>query len=171
MMSISRSIPTCCSSRWALRCFTGALFGAAPAFKASSPDLADTLKAGGRGNSVGWRNNPMRSLLVVFETALALVALIGAGLFIRSQQNAQRIDPGFESEKLFMMAVDVGALHYNEGQAQQFYRAAAERAATAPGVQSATVAANFPVGGGLGRTVFPEGQDEASGYRWIPRRL
>jgi predicted permease len=144
---------------------TGALFGAVPAIKASSPDLADTLKAGGRGNSVGWRSNPMRSLLVVFETALAMIALIGAGLFIRSQQNAQRIDPGFESEKLFMMAVDVGALHYTEGQAQQFYRAAAEHAATAPGVQSATVASNFPVGGGLGRTIFPEGQDETTGYR------
>jgi predicted permease len=112
---------------------TGALFGAVPAIKASSPDLAGTLKAGGRGNSVGWRSNPMRSLLVVFETSLAMIALIGAGLFIRSQQNAQRIDPGFESEKLFMMAVDVGALHYTEGQAQQFYRAAAEHAATAPG--------------------------------------
>jgi predicted permease len=144
---------------------TGALFGAVPAIKASDPDLADTLKAGGRGNSVGWRANPVRSLLVVFETALAMVALIGAGLFIRSQQNAQRIDPGFESERLFMMAFDLGALHYTEGRAQQFYRSAVEAAATAPGVQSATIASNFPVGGGLERTIFPEGQDEASGYR------
>jgi predicted permease len=144
---------------------TGALFGAVPAIQASSPNLADTLKAGGRGNSVGWRANPIRSLLVVVETALALVALVGAGLFIRSQQNAQRIHPGFESEKLFMMAFDLGALHYNEGKAQQFFRAAVERAAAAPGVQSATVAANFPIGGGLGRTVFPEGQDETTGYR------
>jgi predicted permease len=144
---------------------TGALFGAAPAFKASAPDLADALKAGGRGNSVGWRSNPVRSLLVVVETALALVALVGAGLFIRSQQNAQRIDPGFESEKLFVMAVDLGALHYSEGQAQQFYRSVVEHANSAPGVQAATVAENLPMGGGFSRTVFPEGQDEASGYR------
>jgi predicted permease len=144
---------------------TGALFGAIPAIKASTPNLADTLKAGGRGNSVGWRANPIRSLLVVVETALALVALVGAGLFIRSQQNAQRIDPGFESEKLFMMAFDLGALHYSEGKSEQFFRAAVERASSAPGVQSATISANFPIGGGLGRTIFPEGQDEASGYR------
>jgi predicted permease len=144
---------------------TGALFGAVPALKASAPNLVETLKAGGRGNTVGWRSNPIRSLLVVFETALALVALIGAGLFIRSQQNAQRINPGFESQKLFMMAFDLGALHYQEGPAQQFYRIAVERAASAPGVQSATIASNFPVGGGLLRTVFPEGRDEASGYR------
>jgi predicted permease len=144
---------------------TGALFGAVPAIKASAPNLADTLKAGGRGNSVGWRSNPVRSLLVVFETALALVALVGAGLFIRSQQNAQHIDPGFESEKLFMMAFDLGALHYNEGRAQQFYRSAVERAMASPGVEAATAASNFPIGGGFARTVFPEGQDEASGYR------
>ena len=154
-----------CSSRWALRCSPALSSARRRPFKASSPDLADTLKAGGRGNSVGWRSNPMRSLLVVVETALALVALIGAGLFIRSQQNAQKIDPGFESEKLFMMAVDLGALHYTEGQAQQFYRASWSAPATAPGVQSATIAANFPIGGGFSRTVFPEGQDETSGYR------
>jgi len=144
---------------------TGLLFGVAPAVKASALDLADSLKSGGRGNSVGWRSNPIRSLLVVVETALAMVALIGAGLFVRSEQNAQRIDPGFESERLFMMAMDLGALHYNEGQGQQYYRAAAERAAAAPGVQSATIAADFPMGGGLGRTIFPEGQDETTGYR------
>ena len=143
---------------------TGTLFGAIPAIKASTPNLADTLKAGGRGNSVGWRSNPVRSLLVVFETALALVALVGAGLFIRSQQNAQHINPGFESEKLFMMAFDLGALHYKEGQSEQFFRAAVERAAHIPGVSSATISANFPIGGGLGRTIFPEGQDESSGY-------
>jgi hypothetical protein len=59
-------------------------------------------------------------MLVVFEIALALVALIGAGLFIRSMQYAQRLDPGFESEKLFMMAFDLGALHYEEGPRRSF---------------------------------------------------
>jgi predicted permease len=104
-------------------------------------------------------------MLVVSEIALALVALIGAGLFIRSMQNAQRIDPGFESEKLFMMAFDLGALHYEEGRAQQFFRAAVERAKASPGVETVTIASDFPLGGGFERTVFPEGQDEASGYR------
>jgi hypothetical protein len=103
--------------------------------------------------------------LVVLEIALALVALVGSGLFIRSMQNAQRIDPGFESKKLFVFAFDLGALHYDEGRAQQYFRAAIERAKAAPGVESATIASNFPLGGGLARTVFPEGQDEASGYR------
>jgi putative ABC transport system permease protein len=144
---------------------TALLIGIAPAIKAAKPNLSEILKTGGRGGTVSWRRNPLRSMLVVSEIALALVALIGAGLFIRSMQNAQRIDPGFESEKLFMMAFDLGALHYEEGRAQQFFRAAVERAKAVPGVEAATIASDFPLGGGFERTVFPEGQDEASGYR------
>jgi putative ABC transport system permease protein len=144
---------------------TALLIGLVPAIKAAKPDLIEALKVGGRGGSVAWTSSPIRSLLVVTEIALALVALIGAGLFIRSMQAAQRIDPGFESKNLFVMAFDLGALHYDEGRGQQFFRLVMERAAASPGVESATVAANLPLGGGFLRTVFPEGQDEASGYR------
>ncbi|MFY9532027.1 MAG: ABC transporter permease [Candidatus Acidiferrales bacterium] len=144
---------------------TGLLFGVAPAVKASDPDLIETLKVGGRGGTMGWTRNRLRSLLVVSEIALALIALVGAGLFIRSMENAQSIDPGFESKNLFVMGFDLGALHYDEGRGQQFFRDAIERAAHSPGVQAATIASNPVLGGGLLRTVFPEGQDEASGYR------
>jgi len=144
---------------------TGVLFGIAPAIKASRTDLVETLKVGGRGNTVGWRANPMRSVLVVAEIALAMVALIGAGLFVRSMQNAQQTNLGFESQKLFVMAFDLGALHYDEGRGQQFFRDVIARDSTAPGVAAATVASNAPLGGGLGRTVFPEGQSETTGYR------
>ncbi len=144
---------------------TALLIGMAPAIKSAKPDLIEVLKVGGRGGTVNWTRSPLRSMLVVSEIALALVALVGAGLFIRSMQNAQRIDPGFESEKLFMMAFDLGALHYEEGRAQEFFRAAVERAKASPGVEAATVASNFPLGGGFEHTVFPEGQDETTGYR------
>ncbi len=144
---------------------TALLIGVAPAIKAASPELAEILKVGGRGGTAGWARNPLRGILVVSEVALALVTLICAGLFIRSMRNAQRIHPGFESANLFVMSFDVGALHYSEGRAQQFFRAAIERAAASPGVQSATIASNPPLGGGFLRTILPEGQTEASGYR------
>jgi predicted permease len=145
---------------------TALLIGLVPALKAARPNLIEVLKVGGRGNTVGWASSPFRSMLVVTEIALALVALVGAGLFIRSMQNAQRIDPGFESTNLFLFNFDLGALHYDEGRGQQFFRAAVERAKTAPGVESATIADAPPLtGGGFSRTIFPEGQDEASGYR------
>jgi predicted permease len=102
---------------------------------------------------------------VVSEIALALVALIGAGLFIRSMRDAQKMDPGFESKNLFMLAFDLGALHYDEGRGQQFLRSAIERANATPGAKAAAVASNFPLGGGFARTVFPEGEDESTGYR------
>jgi predicted permease len=150
---------------FAISLLTGLFFGIAPALKASRTDLVETLKVGGRGNTVGWRNNPLRSVLVVAEIALAMVALIGAGLFVRSMQNAQRISLGFESHDLFVMAFDLGALHYDEGRGQQFFRTAVERLKATPGVADATFASNLPLAGGLARTTFPEGQDEASGYR------
>ena len=144
---------------------TAVLIGVAPALKAASPNLTEVLNIGGRGNTMGFANNPFRSLLVVTEIALALVALVGAGLFVRSMQNAQRIDPGFESSRLFMFNFDLGALHYDDGRGQQFFRAAIERAEATPGVESATIADAPPLIGGFARTIFPEGQDEASGYR------
>src|SRR5947199_5558556 len=64
-----------------------------------------------------------------------------------------------------MMDLDLGALHYQEGRAQEFFRAAIERANSTPGVKSATIASNFPLGGGFARTVFPEGENETTGYR------
>ena len=144
---------------------TGLLFGVAPAFKASVPDLADTLKTGGRGGSIGWGRSRLRSLLVISEIALSLVALVGAGLFIRSMRDAQKMDPGFEAKNLFMLAFDLGALHYEEGRGQQFLRSAVERANAVPGVKAVAVASNFPLGVGFARTVFPEGEDESTGYR------
>jgi len=127
--------------------------------------LIEVLKVGGRGGSVSWTRNRLRSLLVVAEIALALVALVGAGLFVRSMQNAQKVAPGFESRNLFVFAFDLGALHYDEDHGQQYFRSAIERAEASLGVASATVASNFPLIGGFARNVFPEGQDDASGYR------
>jgi predicted permease len=144
---------------------TAMLIGLAPVIRVAKPNLMEVLKVGGRGASVSWSHNRFRSLLVIAEIALAFVALVGAGLFVRSMQNAQRIDPGFESENLFVFNFDLGALHYDESRAQQFFRSAIERAGASPGVASATVASNAPLGGGLARTVFPEGENEASGYR------
>ena len=144
---------------------TGFIFGLVPAVKASRPDLIETLKSGGRGGTMGWRRDPLRSLLVIGEMALALITLVGAGLFLHSLQNAQKTELGFESKNLLTMNFDLGALHYEEGRGQQFYRAAIEKVKNSPGVASVSIASNPPIGGGFARTVFPEGQDEASGNR------
>ena len=150
---------------FAIAVLTAILFGMVPAWKVSRPNLMDVLNTGGRSGSMAWGRSRFRQALVVSEVALALVTLVGAGLFLRSLRYAQGLDPGFESKKLFVIGVDLGSQHYDQDHGEQYYRDAIERAGSSPGVQSAAVASNFPLGGGLARTIFLEGQDEKSGKR------
>jgi len=137
---------------------TGLVFGIIPAIKASGTDVNEVLKTGGRGGALGWTHNRLRGLLVISEIALALVALVGSGLFLRSMQNAQQFNPGFESQNLFQMFFDLGALRYDEDHGQQFFRDVIERAKSVPGVASASVSANGVFGGGISATIFREGE-------------
>jgi predicted permease len=139
---------------------TGILFGLAPAFAASRPDLAVELKERGAQARGGARVFGLRNLLVAGQVALSLVALVGAGLFVRSLGHAQRIDPGFDHEKLAVLTVDLGAQGYDEARAREFHRQVLERVAIVPGVERATLATVIPLfQGGFLRTVFPEGVD------------
>jgi predicted permease len=137
---------------------TGILFGLVPAFQASRPDLMISLKDRANPPSgFGWFGP--RNVLVAAQVALSLVALVGAGLFVRSLRNAQQIDPGFDTENVLLMSFDVGAMGYNDARSQEFYRQTAERLKTLPMVESAAVAANAPFQGGFSRTVFREDAD------------
>ena len=136
---------------------TGILFGLAPVFRASMPDLTTLLNSTGRGNIEGGGRHRLRSLLVVAEMALALVALAGAGLFIRSMRQAQQINPGFETSRLCVVGLNLGAQKMTPEQGLQFLRSAIEKARATPGVVSAAVAGSRPLGGNLLLTTFREG--------------
>ena len=141
---------------------TALVFGLAPALRASRPDIVGELKQRGGPAIGGNRPLNLRSLLVAGQVALSLVALVGAGLFVKSLGNAQRIDLGFDHEKLAVLTVDLGAQGYGEEQARAFQRRMLERAATLPGVERATLASGIPLAqGGFMRTVFPEGTDSS----------
>jgi putative ABC transport system permease protein len=124
---------------------TSVVFGMAPALSASRVTLHETLKASGRGTPSGGR---LRSTLVVAETAIALVLLVGAGLLIRSFVRLQEVDPGFRAQ---------GALAVSLPLSQEKYRTDRERAAFAqavedglaglPGVQSVGSAQVVPFSG------------------------
>jgi len=139
---------------------TGVLFGLAPAIQASRPDLVVELKEKTSAPTGSRSPLSLRNVLVAAQIALSLIALIGAGLFLRSLQNAQRINPGFDVERLATMSFDLGAQGYTEERGRQFQQRVLERAASVPGVQSATLASTVPLfAGGFARTVFLEGQD------------
>jgi len=135
---------------------TGLLFGLAPALRASAPDVGEVLKT--RGVTEAWTRSPLRSILVVSEVALALVALISAGLFVRSMQNVQRTNLGFESRNLFSINFDVASRRYTPERAREFFRSVIEQVESTPGVQSAALSANPPLNGGVLLTVLPDSQ-------------
>jgi predicted permease len=139
---------------------TGIVFGLAPAIQASRPDLVVELKEKSSAPTGSNRLFSLRNLLVASQVALSLVALIGAGLFLRSMQNAQKTNPGFDADHLASLSMDLGAQGYTEERGHQFQRAVLERARGVAGVQSATLASAVPLfNGGFARTVFLEGQD------------
>jgi predicted permease len=137
---------------------TGVIFGLAPALQASRPDLVPALKDDEAGAAGGRRFN-LRNLLVAAQVALSLVLLIGAGLFLRSLNNAQAIDPGFDADKILNAQLNINLLRYTKVQGQEFYRQVVERVEALPGVESATLARVVPLtGGGRTSSLFVEGQ-------------
>jgi len=147
---------------------SGLLFGLAPALQASRPDLVPTLK-GDITMPVGSRRfRPnLRKALVVVQVGLSLCALITAGLFVRSLQKAENVNPGFNPENVVLMAFNLGREGYTEAQGRNFHRLVVERISAVPGVVHATIARDRPFGGGFQRSVFIEGQEPPPGGRGV----
>jgi putative ABC transport system permease protein len=132
----------------AIAVLTGLLFGLAPAIHMAKTDLMASLREGGRGNAIGFRNNRLRSLLVVGEVALALVLLSGAGLLMRSFYHLQSMDPGFDPHGLLTFRTNLPAAKYKTDESHTaFYSRALERLRAIPGVSSAGAAHIFPLSG------------------------
>ena len=89
---------------------TGLLFGLIPAIQSSRPDLTHALRDGGRATTAGVARQRLRSVLVVAEVALAVVLLIGSGLFVSSFARVMSIDLGFDHRNLLTMQVPLGSL-------------------------------------------------------------
>jgi predicted permease len=139
---------------------TGVIFGLVPALQASRPDLVVELKEKTSSSGGSNRAFSLRNMLVAAQLSLSIIALVGAGLFLRSLQHAQRISPGFDSEHLATISLDLGGQGYTEERGKQFQQRMLERVQSIPGVQAATLANSVPLfNGGFSRTVFLEGQD------------
>ena len=116
---------------------TGIIFGLVPALQSSKPDLNATLKEGGRGARVGGSSRVVRNLFVIAEVALSLVLLIGAGLMIKSFMRLQNVTPGFRTENILTLRLQLPRLKYREeAQRAVFFKQLEERMRALPGVES-----------------------------------
>ncbi|MFZ0591402.1 MAG: ABC transporter permease [Bryobacteraceae bacterium] len=125
----------------------GVLFGLAPAWAVARPLIANGL----RGEDVLARPGRMwslRNVLVVSQIAMSLVLLCATGLFLRSLTNASKIDIGFRSRGVLMMAVDPRLHGYSPDRTTQFLNQLRQRVAVLPGVASATYTDSVPLSGG-----------------------
>jgi predicted permease len=126
---------------------SGLLFGIAPALRSSKPDLAGVLKEG--AHSVGRRRGGWLSAgLVVFQFALTLVLLTGAGIFVRALLNTLAINSFVPATHLTMASLLLPDSRYKDGDARQrFYDQLLPRLRELPGVSHAAIASDGP---GLG---------------------
>jgi len=120
---------------------TGILFGLAPAWRSTKVDLTPTLKDGGRSSSAVSRSLLSRGL-VVLQVALSLLLLVGAGLFVRTLLNLQRVDPGFSTRNLLLFGVQPELIGYKDEELEQLYQQMAEGLEAVPGVQKVTFSNN-----------------------------
>jgi len=138
---------------------TGLLFGLAPALQSTRPQLVTALKTQAASSPPARHGLGLRGALVVAEVALSLVALIAAGLFLRSLAAARRIDPGYDARHLLAFSFDVGLYGLDKEHGQQLYRAVREGVATLPGVEAVSLAQAGPLQPSLILSVFLEGRE------------
>jgi putative ABC transport system permease protein len=137
--------------------------GLAPAMSATRTDLATELRERrSPWTRAGHRVN-LRSGLVMTQVALSVVALTGAGLFLRSLRNAQAVDPGFDAAHMATVALDVKARHFTVAEGREYYARVLARAGSLPGVAAATLGFNAPFTAYRARSFSVEGRQTGAG--------
>lgn len=129
---------------------TGILFGSVLAVPAASPDLNDVLRESSRSATEGAGGRRTRSLLVIAEVSLALILLSAAGLLLKSLLVLRTTAPGFATENLLAAGFSLPKDRLgNDAERWRFHEELLARAGKLPGVRSAALVADLPMGGGF----------------------
>ncbi|MGD2115099.1 MAG: ABC transporter permease, partial [Acidobacteriota bacterium] len=126
----------------------GLVAGLVPALKASRPDLQSTFKEGEDGRaSAGSAGRRLRGALVLAEVAVATLALVGAGLMIRSYLELRQVHPGFDAEDVLTFQIFLSPQKYPERHLYAgFYSELLERLGSVPGVEAVGTVNELPLG-------------------------
>jgi macrolide transport system ATP-binding/permease protein len=122
---------------------TGILFGVAPAWITSNANPADALRSGTRTTTSG--ASLLQRSLIVLQSALALVLLVGAGMFIQSLNKLRNIDLKLNSTNRYIVHFNPQAAGYSPAQVEALYRIIEERFHAIPGVQKVGISTNTPM--------------------------
>jgi predicted permease len=127
---------------------TGLIFGLAPAWHSSNPEVVPILKGLPEVRPFRGRMGrfTLRNSLVVAQVALSLMVLVCGGLFIKSFRKAQTMDPGFNNPNGLMVSLTPQLVGYDNEQTRNFYRQLVERTRNLPGVEAAGMARLLPLG-------------------------
>jgi predicted permease len=132
------------------------LFGLAPAFRSTRPDLVRSLKAAD-ADSGGKKRFWGRNAIVAGQVALSLVLLVISAVLLQGFRDQLSQGPGFRTERLFLTSFETQLAHYSEDQTSRFYENLLERTRSAPGVRSAALTSAVPMVGGDTVEIAPEG--------------
>jgi putative ABC transport system permease protein len=128
---------------------TGIFFGAVFTASAGSPNLNESLRESGRSATESGRGRRLRGVLVIIETAMALVLLSGAGLLLKSIVIMRGTAPGFRSENLLTVDFWLPRLKYaHDTDRIRYFKSVLDRAQTIGGVRSVALVADLPLNGG-----------------------
>jgi predicted permease len=149
----------------ALALLTGVLFGLFPVVALWRERAYEVLKEGGRGSGGSRSARATRRVLVVVQMALAVTLLAGAGLLIRSFVRLQEASPGFDTQSVLSVRVDLPDNRYKDDAAvAQFYQRALDAVRVLPGVTSAGIVSSMPFTNNNSQGSYHiEGQEQAAG--------
>jgi predicted permease len=120
--------------------------GVIPALQSGRTELNSRMNEGGRSGAAGRRRRRIGSILVASEVALALIALVCAGLFARSFEQARQIDPGFDPHGVLLSQFYLATSGYDLEQRKEFCRRLAEKMQSVPGVTDVAYSDGVPLG-------------------------
>lgn len=146
---------------------TCALFAVAPALRATNVDVNSALKETSRAiaGRAGW----VARMLLVVQVTLSLVLLIGAGLFLRTVVNLQRVDVGFDPNNLLLIRVMPTASGYDQPRTTALYTALIGKLAALPGVRGAGLSQPALLSGAVSSTnIFVKGRSYDLSQRRVP---
>jgi predicted permease len=134
----------------------GIVTGLFPALRSSRSDLITSLRVGGQP---GGARGGARFWLLVTQSALALVLLVGTGLFARSLQRIEAIPLGMDPDRVLVTTVNTSGREYDAPALAAMYRALESAARATPGVEHAALTFSLPFGATTSAPVYVPGRD------------